>query len=88
MARWDRFEQCPNCGLNLATGEGHRSCSWGECPYLPEELDVYCEECRFNFFTMEGNPTCPDPSTCEHAAGPLQHAENYRRWREQVAGRR
>ncbi len=64
MARWEGFQQCPGCGLDIATGEGERSCAWGECPYLPEELDVYCPNCRFNFFTMEGNPPCEDPMTC------------------------
>ena len=54
--------------------------SWGECAYLPEELDVYCEQCRFNYFSLEGNPPCDDPLTCKHAAVPLAHVENYRRW--------
>jgi hypothetical protein len=80
MAQWQEFKQCPNCGLDLATGEGERSCAWGDCPYLPQELDVFCEQCRFNFFTMEGNSPCPDPLTCGHAAEPLEHVENYRRW--------
>ena len=70
MARWQEFRTCPGCGLDIATGEGERSCSWGECPYLPEELDVYCDTCRFNFFTGEGNPPCEDPFACEHAAEP------------------
>jgi len=43
-------------------------------------LDVYCEQCRFNYFSLEGNPTCDDPLTCEHASVPLSHVENYRRW--------
>ena len=62
MARWEDFRKCPGCGLDIATGEGERSCAWGDCPYLPEELDVYCDTCRFNFFTGEGNPSCEDPS--------------------------
>jgi hypothetical protein len=80
MTRWEDFRPCPGCGWNIATGEGERSCSWGACPYLPEELDVYCDTCRFNFCTGEGNPTCDDPSTCEHASGPLEHATNVRAW--------
>ncbi len=43
MSRWEEFRQCPHCDLDLATGEGERACAWGDCPYLPEELDVYCE---------------------------------------------
>jgi hypothetical protein len=42
MARWEGFSQCPGCGYDFATGEGERSCAWGDCPYLPEELDVFC----------------------------------------------
>jgi hypothetical protein len=44
-----------------------------------------CEQRRFNFFTMEGNPPCPDPLTCEHAAEPLAHVENYQRWLQHQA---
>jgi hypothetical protein len=69
MARWEGFRPCPGCGFDIATGEGERSCSWGDCPYLPEELNVFCETCRFNFFTMEGNPPCEEPLDCAHAAG-------------------
>jgi hypothetical protein len=85
MAHWQEFRQCPNCGLDIVTGEGERGCSWGECPYVPEELDVYCEDCRFNFYTMEGNSSCVDPLTCEHAPDPLAHVENVRRWKAPVA---
>jgi hypothetical protein len=89
MARWEDFKKCPGCGLDIATGEGERSCRWGDCAYLPEELDVYCDTCRFNFFTGEGNPSCEDPFTCEHAAEPLRHVENVRTWiARTTAGRR
>ena len=79
MAKWEGFTQCPGCGFDIRTGDGVRSCSWGDCPYLPEELDVFCPDCRFNFFTMEGNPPCEDPVTCEHALGPLEHVANLRK---------
>jgi hypothetical protein len=82
MARWEDFRRCPGCGYDIATGEGERGCSWGECAYLPEALDVFCENCRFNYFTLEGNSSCEDPLTCEHAAVPLEHVANYRRWVE------
>ena len=82
MARWVEFKQCPGCGLDLVTGEGERSCAWGDCPYLPQDLNVFCDYCRFNLFTMEGNPQCADPLTCEHAAEPLSHVANVRRWAE------
>ena len=70
MGNWMQFEKCAGCGWDIGTGEGERSCSWGECAYLPEELDIYCEQCRFNYFSLEGNPTCDDPLTCEHASVP------------------
>ena len=80
MANWMEFEKCAGCGWDIGTGEGERGCAWGECAYLPEELDVYCEQCRFNYFSLEGNPACDDPLTCQHAPVPLAHVENYRRW--------
>ena len=80
MARWEAFRQCPGCGFDFASGEGERSCSWGDCPYLPEELNVFCDQCRFNFFTMEGNPSCEDPLTCAHAVESRAHVENLRTW--------
>ncbi len=80
MARWTTFRSCPGCSYDFATGEGERACSWGECPYLPEELNVFCDSCRFNYFTMEGNSRCDDPLSCEHAAEPLAHVENHRQW--------
>ena len=86
MARWEGFRKCPGCGLDIATGEGTRSCAWGECPYLPEELDVYCDTCRFNFFTGEGNPPCDDPFRCEHAAEPMSHVDNVRAWAAHATG--
>jgi hypothetical protein len=80
MARWEGFQKCPGCGYDIRTGEGERSCAWGECPYLPEELDVFCPNCRFNLFTMEGNPPCDDPMACPHSVEALSHVENVRRW--------
>ncbi|MDP9297160.1 MAG: hypothetical protein M3O98_00620, partial [Actinomycetota bacterium] len=61
-------------------GEGERGCSWGECPYVPEELNVFCDYCRFDFLTMEGNSPCADPTTCEHGEEPRSHIENVREW--------
>jgi hypothetical protein len=79
-SRWEGFEKCPGCGYDLATGDGERSCSWGDCAYLPEDLDVFCPNCRFNFFTMEGNAQCGKPGVCEHSAEPRSHVENLRTW--------
>ena len=44
----------PSVRVCFATGEGERGCSWGEWPYVPEELNVFCDSCRFDFVTMEG----------------------------------
>jgi hypothetical protein len=81
MGAWERFEKCQGCGFDFATGDGERSCSWGECAYLPEELNVVCDDCRFNFFTMEGNSPCEEPLKCDHARVPLSHVANMRAWR-------
>jgi hypothetical protein len=86
MARWEAFRKCPGCGFDFVSGEGERSCSWGDCPYLPEELNIFCDRCRFNFFTMEGNPPCEDPLTCSDAAEPRSHVENLRVWEARVGG--
>ena len=82
MARWEGFTQCPGCAYDFATGEGERSCAWGDCPYLPPELDVFCPQCRFNLLTMEGSPPCADPLSCAHSAEPMSHVEKMRRWQE------
>ena len=78
--KWMEFDLCPHCGWDIGTGDGERGCAYGDCPYLPEALDVFCENCRFNYFTLEGDPSCEEPLTCEHAAVPLSHVENYRQW--------
>ena len=88
VGRWEGFRVCPGCNLDLGTGEGERSCAWGDCPYLPEELDVYCADCRFNYFTMEGNPPCDAPLTCSHGIEPRRHVENLRTWLAQQPPRR
>jgi hypothetical protein len=81
MAKWQEYEKpCPRCGLDWVTDQGNAACGWAACPYLPEELDVHCDYCRFNFYTLEGNSPCPDPMACEHATEPLQHVENYGHW--------
>ena len=82
MRKWLEFRQCPHCGYDLLSGDGERGCAYGDCPYMPEELDVLCEQCRFNFLTMEGNNFCEDPLKCEYAPVALAHVENFRRWAE------
>ena len=79
-SRWEGFTQCPGCGLDFGTGEGVRSCSWGDCPYLPLELDVFCPDCRYNYMTKEGNPPCGHPRTCDHGIEARANVENLTRW--------
>lgn len=86
MAGWQGFRQCPGCGYDITTGDGDRSCSWGDCPYLPEALDVFCPQCRFNFFTMQGNSQCGRPGVCDHAADARAHVETVRAWAAMQAG--
>jgi hypothetical protein len=80
MGGWEGYRQCPDCTFDLATGDGERACSWGECPYLPEELDVFCPNCRFSLFAMEGNSQCGRPGVCEHSAASRAHVANLRAW--------
>jgi len=80
MERWMAFQPCLGCSFDFATGGGERACSWGECAYVPEALNVFCDQCRFDFFTMEGNPPCADPANCEHGAEPRSHVENVHAW--------
>ncbi len=86
MAKWEEFRICPGCRYDFATGEGEKACNMYDCPYLPEELDVFCAYCRFNYYTMEGNPPCEDPMRCDHRFEPLAHVENYRRWQRRLEG--
>lgn len=65
--RLRRFHQCEGCGYDFLTDEGERGCHWGECPYLPEEIDVWCPTCRYDFVIEDGNPECGDPPSCRFA---------------------
>ena len=82
MARWEDFRKCPGCGYDLATGEGQRSCNYFDCPYLPDELNVFCDYCRFDYLTMEGNPSCEEPAICEHGIQARANVANVLRWQK------
>jgi hypothetical protein len=79
---WRRFRKCGGCGYDIASGEGERGCSWGECAYLPAELDVFCPNCRFNFLTRQGNSLCGRPGSCEHAEEARSNVVNLLEWLE------
>ena len=61
------FHQCELCAYDFAHDEGERGCHYYDCPELPEELDVWCPTCRYNFMTRDGNAECNDPPTCDFA---------------------
>ena len=64
-ARILAFRSCPGCTYDVATGHGTRDCAYGDCPYLPEELDPHCPVCRYNVLTEEGVPACNEPADCD-----------------------
>lgn len=61
------FVTCPTCTYDIATGQGTRNCSYGECPNLPEVLDVTCPLCNFNFRARDTVPACGETPTCDFA---------------------
>ncbi len=61
------FGVCEHCTYDFRTDEGERSCHYYVCPSLPEELDVWCPTCRYNFMTRDGNPECGDVPQCDFA---------------------
>lgn len=85
--RFLSFQQCPHCEYNVVTGEGNRDCDYGDCAYLPEELDVRCPTCLYNVYTDEGTPGCGTPPTCEWArAEAPERIANMKRWLARQAG--
>ncbi|MFU8841631.1 MAG: hypothetical protein ACNA8R_13065 [Nitriliruptoraceae bacterium] len=61
MERRGRDHQGPPARAPEHPAVGPRSCHDGECPYLPEILDVHCPDCFHNFHAEDGNPACGDP---------------------------
>ncbi len=61
------FQPCPACDHDFATREGGTDCHYFGCPNLPEELDVVCPTCNYNFYTDETTPACGTPPTCQFA---------------------
>lgn len=79
--RFLEFTQCTHCSYDVVTGEGERSCNYGTCANLPEELDVTCPTCNYNFVTRETHRGCEATEPCDFATyeGP-QRAKNVRAW--------
>jgi len=61
--------------------EGYRPCSFYDCPGLPEELEVTCNICMFDFAAGDGQPRC-DHATCETALRLTKNVPTYRAWVE------
>jgi hypothetical protein len=61
------FRTCEHCDYDFATDEGERGCHYYGCPSLPEELDVWCPTCLYNFMVDDGNPACGETPRCEFA---------------------
>ncbi len=61
------FQVCEACNYDFRADEGERGCHYYGCPNLPEELDVWCPTCRYNFMTRDGNPECGGTPRCDHA---------------------
>jgi hypothetical protein len=76
----EAVQALPSVQLQLRHGRGRTGLLLGRAAVPPEELNVFCDYCRFDFLTMEGNPPCPDPVTCEHGVEPRSHVENVREW--------
>ena len=80
------FHTCPFCTFDLETGEGERNCHYGECPYLPEQMNTRCPTCNYDFLTDDLVPECGDPPTCHFARteAPLR-VQALRYWLEHQA---
>ena len=83
--RFMAFRQCTHCSYDILTGEGERSCDYGMCANLPEELDVTCPTCNHNFVTNETRLGC-EKEPCDFARYEApQRVANLQRWAAQHA---
>ncbi|MEX2532970.1 MAG: hypothetical protein WD360_03300 [Nitriliruptoraceae bacterium] len=65
--RTEAFQMCEACNYDFRTDEGERGCHYYGCPNLPDELDIWCPTCRYNFMVRDGNPACGQTSRCDYA---------------------
>ena len=61
------FQPCPACQHDFATREGATDCHYFGCPNLPEELNVVCPTCNYNFYADDTVPACGTPPSCQFA---------------------
>lgn len=74
---------CPGCTPAAVTDVNARPCSYYDCPGLPEELEVTCDVCMYDFVAHDGQPAC-DHNSCETALRLQQHVPAYRAWLEHL----
>ena len=74
---------CPGCTPQAATAAGARPCSFYDCPGLPEELNVTCNTCMYDFAAHDGQVKC-DHTTCETALRLEGNVATYRLWRRMM----
>lgn len=67
---------CPGC---VPTRPDTRPCSFYDCPGLPQELEVTCELCMYDFAADDGQVKC-DHSTCPTALRLRANVPIYRAW--------
>lgn len=69
--------RCPGCHPDTIL-DG-RPCSYYDCPGLPAELHVTCDQCLYDFSAAEGQIKC-DHATCPTAARLRANVPVYRAW--------
>ena len=71
--------RCPGCTPEKLREPGARPCSFYDCPGLPEELEVVCKICVYDFAADEGQIKC-DHNTCETALRLKKNVPTYKAW--------
>lgn len=71
--------KCPGCTPARVTELGARPCSFYDCPGLPEELEVTCRICIYDFAAEDGQVKC-DHDTCETAIRLRKNVDTYKMW--------
>jgi hypothetical protein len=71
--------RCPGCTPATVAAPEARPCSYYDCPGLPEELEVTCRTCMFDFVAGDGQVKC-DHSTCPTALRLTANVPVYRAW--------
>ncbi len=79
----DYRPQCPGCTPAKATDPEGRPCSFYDCPGLPEELEVTCDLCMYDFAADDGQIKC-DHATCPAAIRLRRNVPFYRLWVEML----